>query len=64
VTKAAIAGRLGISRTTVVKAVASDAPPKYERRPSATSFTPFEAMVRALFTGHAGGGDRLRADVA
>lgn len=48
VPKARIAARLGISRTTVVKAVASDAPPKYERRPVATSFAVFEPRVRAL----------------
>jgi hypothetical protein len=48
VPKARIAARLGISRTTVTKAVASDAPPRYERRSAATSFTPFEARVRAL----------------
>jgi hypothetical protein len=48
VPKARIAERLGISRTTVVKAVASDAPPRYERSPRATSFTVFEPRVRAL----------------
>ena len=48
VPKARIAERLGISRTTVVKAVQSDAPPRYERRAAPTSFTPFEARVRAL----------------
>ena len=48
VPKAQIAVRLGISRTTVVKAVASDAPPKYVRKPAPTSFLPFEPRVRAL----------------
>ena len=48
VPKAVIARRLGISRTTVVKAVGSDAPPRYERTPTATSFVAFEARVRAL----------------
>jgi hypothetical protein len=48
VPKAQIAKRLAISRTTVLKAVASDAPPKYERRPQPTSFTVFEQRVRAL----------------
>jgi transposase len=48
VPKARIAARLGISRTTVVKAVASDAAPRYERRAESTAFTPFEARVRAL----------------
>jgi hypothetical protein len=48
VPKAQIAARLGISRTTVVKAVGSDAPPVYERRPGPTSFTPFQDRVRVL----------------
>lgn len=48
VPKAVIARRLGISRTTVVKAVASTAPPRYERAATATSFVAFEARVRAL----------------
>jgi transposase len=48
VPKAQIASRLGISRTTVIKAVASDAPPKYERTAAPTSFTPFESAVRQL----------------
>ena len=48
VPKAQIAVRLGISRTTVVKAVASDAPPRYERKPAPTSFAPFEPRVREL----------------
>ena len=48
VPKKQIAERLGISRTTVLKAVASTAPPKYQRRLDATSFSPFEARVREL----------------
>jgi transposase len=52
VPKAQIAARLGISRTTVVKAVASKAPPKYERRTAPTSFTPFEPLVRQLLVEH------------
>jgi hypothetical protein len=48
VPKARIAERLGISRTTVIKAVSSDAPPRYERRPGPRSFTEFEPRVRAL----------------
>lgn len=48
VPNARIAVRLGISRNTVAKAIASDGPPKYVRKPTATSFTPFEARVRAL----------------
>jgi len=46
--KAKIAARLGISRTTVIRAVNSESPPRYERRPAPTSFTPFEARVREL----------------
>jgi transposase len=48
VPKARIADRLGISRTTVIKAVNSDAPPRYERKPGPRSFTEFESRVRAL----------------
>jgi hypothetical protein len=48
VPKARIAQRLGISRTTVIKAVNSDSPPRYERSPGPTSFTVFEPRVRAL----------------
>ena len=48
VPKARIAQRLGISRTTVVKAVASDSPPRYERTPVPTSFVVVEPKVRAL----------------
>ena len=48
VPKARIAARLGISRTTVIKAVNSDAPPRYVRSPGPTSFTEFEPHVRAL----------------
>jgi hypothetical protein len=48
VPKARIAERLGISRTTVIKAVNSESPPRYERSPGPTSFTVFEPRVRAL----------------
>jgi hypothetical protein len=48
VPKARVAQRLGVSRTTVVKVVSSDAPPRYERRAAPTSFSPFEARVRVL----------------
>jgi transposase len=48
VPKARIAQQLGISRTTVIKAVKSQAPPRYERTPGPTSFTVFEPAVRAL----------------
>jgi hypothetical protein len=43
-----VARQLGIGRSTVARAVASDTPPKYERKPVPTSFSPFEARVRAL----------------
>jgi hypothetical protein len=42
--------KLGISRTTVLKAVGSQGPPKYVRAPAATSFTPFEVRVRQLLS--------------
>ena len=48
VPKARIAARLGVSRTTVIKAVASDAPPKYVRKSVESSFAAFEPMVSAL----------------
>ena len=49
VPKMRIAARLGISRNTVDRAVASTEPPRYERAPVvATAFTPFEEQVRAL----------------
>jgi len=43
-----VARQLGIGRSTVARAVASDVPPKYERRPAPTSFSPFELRVREL----------------
>jgi hypothetical protein len=48
VPKARIGARLGISRGTVIKAVNSDAPPRYVRTPGSTSFTVFEPRVREL----------------
>jgi transposase len=39
---------LGISRTTVLRALASDSPPRYVRTPAETSFVVFEPRVRAL----------------
>jgi transposase len=50
VPKAKIARKLGISRTTVIRAVASEGPPKYERSPAPTSFGPFEFRVRQLLS--------------
>ncbi|MFB2583030.1 helix-turn-helix domain-containing protein [Herbiconiux sp. P15] len=52
VPKAQIAARLGISRTTVVKAVASELPAVYSRSPQPTSFVVFEARVREILTEH------------
>jgi transposase len=43
-----VARDLGIGRSTVARAVASDAPPKYERKQAPTSFSPFEPRVRVL----------------
>jgi len=48
VPNARIAERLGISRTTVIKAVKSDAPPRYQRTPGPSSFVVFEPRVRVL----------------
>ena len=48
VPKSRIADRLGVSRTTVIKAVNSSSPPRYERTPGPTSFTVVEARVREL----------------
>ena len=47
---AAIARRVGISRTTVVKAVNWDGPRRYERTPAVTSFATVEARVRGLLS--------------
>lgn len=43
-----VARDLGIARDTVAAAVRSDRPPKYQRPPRPTSFSPFEGRVRAL----------------
>jgi len=47
-----VARQLGIGRSTVDRALASDRPPKYERPTQETSFSPFEARVRALLAEH------------
>ncbi len=47
-----VARNLGIARETAAGAVRSDRPPKYERPAQATSFSPFEARVRALLAEH------------
>lgn len=43
-----VARDLGVGRSTVARALASDRPPKYERPVVSTSFTPFEPAVRQL----------------
>lgn len=43
-----VARDLGIGRSTVARAVASVGPPKYERAVVATSFVPFEPLVKQL----------------
>lgn len=43
-----VARDLGVGRSTVARAVASDRPPKYERAAVPTAFTPFEPLVRQL----------------
>jgi transposase len=43
-----VARDLGIGRSTVERALASDRPPKYERAAVSTAFTPFEPLVRQL----------------
>ncbi|WP_417554986.1 IS21 family transposase [Microbacterium sp.] len=47
-----VARDLGIGRATVDRAVASDRPPKYERPPGPTAFTPFEQRVRVMLEEH------------
>ncbi len=44
-----VARDLGIGRSTVERALASDRPPKYERAAVPTSFEPFVPLVRMLF---------------
>jgi transposase len=43
-----VARDLGVGRSTVERALASDRPPRYERPAVPTSFTPFEPLVRQL----------------
>ena len=43
-----VARDLGVGRSTVERALASDRPPRYERPAVATSFTTFEPLVRQL----------------
>jgi hypothetical protein len=46
-----VARDLGVGRSTVARALASDGPPKYERPAVASSFTAFEPAVRQLLKG-------------
>jgi transposase len=43
----AIARTLGISRNTVRAALASEGPPKYERKPAGSAVGAFEARIRS-----------------
>ena len=47
-----VARDLGVGRSTVARALASDRPPKYERATVVTSFAPFESRVRQLLEQH------------
>ena len=47
-----VARQLGVGRATVDRALASDRPPKYERKAVPTAFTPFEARVRVILSEH------------
>lgn len=47
-----IARDLGIARATVARAVASNAPPRYERPPVVNAFSVVEARVRSLLAEH------------
>jgi transposase len=47
-----VARDLGVGRSTVARALASDRPPKYERPAVVTSFAPFEPRVRGLLQEH------------
>jgi transposase len=49
-----VARDLGIGRSTVERALASDRPPRYERSAVPTSFTPFDPLVRQLLEAHPG----------
>jgi DNA invertase Pin-like site-specific DNA recombinase len=46
VPKRQVARQLGVSRGKVDRALASSRPPKYERKPSGTSFDRIESAVR------------------
>ncbi|WP_238335150.1 helix-turn-helix domain-containing protein [Kribbella amoyensis] len=46
-----VARDLGIGRSTVARALASDRPPKYERAAGPTAFTPFETLYGSCWPG-------------
>ena len=54
VSKKAIARRLGMSRNTVSRLVASDEPPRYARRPAGSQLDPFKAHVLEMLREDAG----------
>lgn len=45
-----IVRRLGISRNTVRRALASDAPPKYQRKPQGSIVDPFVPQIQQLLS--------------
>lgn len=45
-----VARELGIGRSTVDRALASDRPPKYERKPGPSAFSAVEGRVRAILS--------------
>lgn len=47
-----IARRVGVSRVTVRRALASDGPPKYERAPVGSAVDVFEGAIRAVLVEH------------
>jgi transposase len=47
-----IARTLGISRSTVRAALASDGPPRYERRPAGSAVDGFEPRIRELMAAY------------
>jgi transposase len=48
----AIARTLGIARNTVRSALASDAPPKYRRKPAGSALDAFEPRIRELLAAY------------
>jgi hypothetical protein len=52
----AIVRTLGVSRNTVRAALASDGPPKYERKPPGSAVDAVEPRIRELVEGEGGAG--------